>query len=823
MKIFLTNIFLMVIVSVTNINLYAKKLDLNTLKESDGYAALPKREISSNLSSITITYTFNECDLIEDPENSGSFYCFIPGFGQTTILGKASVPEKLDAVYIPWKAGFTIELVDSTFVDFPCKLSLSKGIINPGGSVINPTKITPTKIGNMEYSKNAASIYDEQYMRGNRILHVLIRPVNYNPSTKCARILKSLTYKISMAHFLFGERAPINIDNLPHLDRELLANMTINSGKYEIADSIIGNLEETCEEDPQSYIIVSTPKFKDAVDRLARWKRTLGFTTYVELNSSWTTAQIQSLIQQRYNSDEDLRYMIILGDIDDVPSCPFVSAWGDESEDKYSDNIYGCLDGEDDYTNEIFVGRISVSNSTEANQFINRLINYMANPVKDLSFYQNLTAIAGFDGNQSNKTQEHMPFIQTCEIMRSHIAKQKVSTSNPLLKFNRTMNRIYRAYDNETPMLWQFGDSMPRILQKPNFPWTGSPSDISSTINKGCMLAFINTHGRTIALLKPSWDAIDAKELKNGNKMPLIIATTTCLIGNFSKNCIAESMQRNPNGGAIAMIANSQLGYSPHGDALALCLINSLWPTPPISAEYAYPNKIWMSDLDPIKKATPLLGPLLATSLANMQIACPSWPDVGEYHHRVTHIFGDPGMDFTTDPPTEFEKLSITYNESGEVYIHTPLISRQNLIVASYDTITTESRKFIGTGIRFTPTNPKSTIISVYGHNKIPKSFTYDDIMHQQQEKSKSQLISIGSIYPSPANNEITIVFNRELCGNYSVILSGTTNSINESLTVDRSTSEIKIDTSKYPNGVYTIALYINGHIEDTKKIAVKH
>lgn len=118
-------------------------------------------------------------------------------------------------------------------------------------------------------------------------------------------------------------------------------------------------------------MIISTSKFKTSVEKLASWKRLLGFDVRIVLNDSWTSSSVKEEVKKQYNSNSNLYYLLIVGDNADVP--------GQSSSlmnTHVTDFYYSCMDGDNDLTPDLLFGRLPVATASEANVVVDKIINY---------------------------------------------------------------------------------------------------------------------------------------------------------------------------------------------------------------------------------------------------------------------------------------------------------------------------------------------------------------------------------------------------------------------------------------------------------------
>ncbi len=108
-------------------------------------------------------------------------------------------------------------------------------------------------------------------------------------------------------------------------------------------------LGETGSLSGNKMLIITTPKYESALDKYVVWKKAGGLD--VELDTESVEKGVDAIkqkLQEKYDS-EGLMYIILVGDIDDVPSimlrAPNSSPYKEEGYP--SDPSYTLLDGDD--------------------------------------------------------------------------------------------------------------------------------------------------------------------------------------------------------------------------------------------------------------------------------------------------------------------------------------------------------------------------------------------------------------------------------------------------------------------------------------------
>lgn len=136
------------------------------------------------------------------------------------------------------------------------------------------------------YNKNAyfpnrtIEIAESQKYRSAPFVKITLYPIQFNPIKKKLKCYKSITYKVSYNNNTLRSQNRSLTNNI-----DILLNTASNS-KYitinsELTDADNENIEP-------NYIIISTNKYAEAVNKLKNWKQTIGFKCVVFLSYTWT-------------------------------------------------------------------------------------------------------------------------------------------------------------------------------------------------------------------------------------------------------------------------------------------------------------------------------------------------------------------------------------------------------------------------------------------------------------------------------------------------------------------------------------------------------
>lgn len=252
-------------------------------------------------------------------------------------------------------------------------------------------------------------------------------------------------------------------------------------------------------------LIVSADDLVGAVQPLANWRNQMGIpTTIVPLSAIGSTSdQIKTFVQASYTTN-DLAYLLLVGDGEDMPY-PMANSGVDRGA---ADPTYSQLAGSDNYP-DIFVGRFSGSSSNEIAIMVERTITYEQSPVVSGSaWYDRATGIASGEGEEGAPTDiEHMNAVRA-----------------GLMSNNYTL--VDQIYD-------------------PN----AQASTVATAVNAGRGVMNYVGHGDVTEWVTTGFDNADVNALTNTLRWPYLF-DVACLNGDFVGNtCFSEAWIRASDAG----------------------------------------------------------------------------------------------------------------------------------------------------------------------------------------------------------------------------------------------------------------------------------
>jgi len=523
---------------------------------------------------------------------------------------------------------------------------------------------------------NSSQFYPDQVidygpvgtLRELKVLPVRVAAFQHNPVTRVLILYSSITVRIDYPRL--GE-APKDsgyfegmYSTLVGYERSRDPRASGDAGADQGTDA--GTPRGNADIGGCDFLIITDPALEPAAANLSARRNAQGIVTLVvNTTVTGTTAEeIKAYIQDAYdNWTLPPSFLLLLGDANHIP--PFYRtkhplANGDIYPKGHrigTDLYYAILNGPEstapyyqEYdTPDLFYGRISVENLTEANAVITKIFEY-----EDEQWIcgENESSVCGFFQDRNEDGYEDVRFILTSEEIRDF-----------LLGKGFLVDRLYTAesmvnptnYDNCT---YDLGLPLPLDLLRPEYPWNASAADITTAINDGRFAVFHRDHGNSLnrpngtveGWVDPEYEASDVPNLTNSDHYTIVFSIS-CETGwfdgetddNYTErnfDCLCEALLREQDGGAAGVFGATRASSSGWNDDLAKGFIDAIWP-----------------NFDPAGSATPLLraGEILNYGRQYMSLKQGiQLFDMGKQQYEVFHYFGDPTMEFkipTYEPP----------------------------------------------------------------------------------------------------------------------------------------------------------------------------
>lgn len=683
----------------------------------------PQRTLQRTDDGITVAYTFAGNAPSACNDGDGGCVWRIDGFGLRDAPGGYATPFRVDAFAVPEGCTAVVETVDSAFVDYDCRLAPARRIPEKGTAAEGVVKESGQNAsqGGFYPRKVAVAAWRGSVYRGREICNVVVNPVQYDAAANKARAYSKITYKVRFvpkagARAMAG--APATKPVILPADN-MLGNITMNGASAKAGDMAVKATGVAAGDDTRDYLIISVDKYAEAVDRFAEWKELLGFRVHKVLKGSWNSDAVKAEVEKAYAENPALYYMLIVGDHDDVPG-QYMEHHADDGDFSvhYTDLYYGCMDGEGDETPDIYRGRLSVSSPEEAATVVDKIIGYEKTPPTDAGFYERGVNCADYLDNDNGVADDYEDrrYVQTAEEIRAYMLGQ-----------GKDVERVYSTNYEITPKYWNrnyfsFGEPIPEDMLKPAFAWDGNEGDIRRAINSGMFYVLHRDHGLVDCWENPYFSVKHVDMLQNGDLLPVVFCVN-CDNGAFQADCLAERFLRKQGGGAVAVIAASDISYSGYNDALACGLFDAIWPEPGLRPKFPGVNSLGGETPAPTYE----LGQILDQAQVRVsETFGSSDPSVSSNEKNdsfcrivtkeIYHCFGDPSMQIRTEMPAPFSGVSVTRGNgcvtvgNGGETARITFVNRRTGEVVSH----------IAPSAVYTTADFEDVDVCVSGHNRIP-------------------------------------------------------------------------------------------------------
>ncbi len=460
--------------------------------------------VSSTVDNSVIRFTFGGFTLSEVNTPRGTASVVSIGEG-TPILeaGAPDLPKLTASVIIPDLAGMSVRVVSSTYKDFGnVEIAPSKGMImRDKDPATIPYEYGKWYFADQFFPGNLADTRAPYIVRDFRGQTIIVYPFQYNAVTKTLRVYYDLTvelYKSSETGENPFYRPSWQSRILPEF-RNLYQSQFLNT---DLPDY-------TPVDEYGRILVISHGPFMTDMQPYVNWKMAIGFPTeMVDVASIGTSATvIKSYISAYYAAHPDLAFILLIGDVAQIPTCQGGGLGGP------SDNAYGYLVGNDHYS-DVFVGRFSAENVGHVQTQVQRSLQYEMNPQFRTDDW--FTSVIGIASNQGPGEDNELDY--------EHVRNQQTK----LLNYTYTWNP--ELFDGS-----QGGNDA-----------AGNPSttQVATAVNEGASLIVYCGHGSTTSWGTSNFSNSNVNNLTNQGKLPFIWSVA-CVNGEFMNGtCFAEAWLR---------------------------------------------------------------------------------------------------------------------------------------------------------------------------------------------------------------------------------------------------------------------------------------
>jgi hypothetical protein len=681
----------------------------------------PSRSVEEMEDGVIVTYTFKGGMHQQDRLYPDAKSWTIPGFGQNMKAGEPSVPVRWDTFSVPSDRVASIELMDCAYTDTAFVLApaypplLMSDTIGYTTDVVLPIQPYQGLFPNSVVQQSRYQSY-----RGNRMVKVGIYPIQYDAVNQRVRQYSMIQYKLNFTEIPQSElRKTANKKNSARISASdhFLKNVSLNTPQISSAQPEMNTSKSNpiyqSTEDTRTFLIITTPSIASGIYDFEEWKWTMGMNVEIRTSNGWTVNGVKQAVQDVYDNDENLYYLLIIGDIEQVPSMNYY--YYESQFDNWSyitDAFYSWLDESGDYTPDILYGRIPVKTAQEAHAVLDKIIQFEKKPTKDEIFYNNATLCAAFFSRMTGGAHETSQSTEYTEQIRSYLMNG--------IDIEKVAKRIYTTFTPDTvssgfvyPTYWYGDEQIPIELQKPNFTWEGNTDSIVDAINAKTFLVTGIMHGTPNGWFMPTLSITDTIRLTNKDFYPTIFSMSCCT-GKYDENddCFAEAMLKKHDGGTVAIFAPTHECYTFSSETQLKGYINSIWPMPGINE--------FISNASPNTNSVPTyeIGAILQQGfewlgheyyiILNDTVYFENETNKYLYQGEVFHCFGDPSMQIYTQTPHTFNNPMVNYC-NGSIIAQT---QENDVRISFFDIDAADwiSKSYIGNYAEFEPDEPEDLV-----------------------------------------------------------------------------------------------------------------
>ena len=530
----------------------------------------------------------------------------------TEEVGNPRLPVHIESFVVPFEAtvsdlqvtSVSKQKIDGNFYIYPAQPPIildgseSPAFVQPNTSVYNSSSPYPGKV---------AEIISDSYTHGYHIVTVKLYPfeyipqtreiylqdisfnINYSISNRTNSIIKpeKQSYRRALLSRQFIEGYVKNVSDIENFkDKEVKVineSNCLNIGERIGEEMMRPRSTSAIDELIPDYIIITNETLKPTFQTLANWKTKKGvpaiIKTIEEIEPNYQGSDLQEKIRNylkeayaRWGAD---LFVLLGGDTNIIPAR---MVKGDKNLFRPTDLYYTTVGGTwnannnnifkesgdgTDYGRDFYLGRASVENVQEASIFVNKIINYeKASNISNTSYFNNVLVADAFISKSSDGTL-------------SDIAKKRLK--NDCTNYMPANINTWFMFDNSdcSPGPYNYsGQEEPCAEGDIEF----NRNNFLSALNNGGSFGLGNFHivyhmdhssekgmGTSSKDKNQSIISNDFDNLTNGNYQQILM-TGGCKPATFSVNCIGEHFINNANGGGVAFIGNSDVGYSSEWD-----------------------------------------------------------------------------------------------------------------------------------------------------------------------------------------------------------------------------------------------------------------
>lgn len=437
---------------------------------------------------------------------------------------------------------------------------------------------------NEAYPAISAKVVESGRIRGRNLAFVTATPFRYSPITGTLQVATDMKVHVKfvdaqnrsarrrskvIAPAFEAEASRLVANYAPMTESDATTTTTAAT------TTTTTTANDAATTDGADYLIIAADAFAEAAQPLASWKIEKGYKTkLVPLSEIGTTAtEIEAYIQNAYDTWSPApTYVLLVGDNEQLPS-PVVGS-STYAANMVSDLPYSTTDGSD-YWPDIVVGRIAANTAASVGVVVNKLLTYDKTPIAG-TWYENALIAAQLQ-NSTDCVADRW-FLETAASVYTYLNNTVgLNVSTSFVPDMTCSTYTYRTSDY--PHRPAHPTTVPANIASQFLTSSAGTAAVTTAINNGVGLVVHRDHGGVTAWGTPSFTTTHVNALTNGQQTPIVFSLN-CLTGtfNYSVDSFAEALQKKANGGAVGIVAATEVSYSGYNDLIAHGIMTAMWP-----------------------------------------------------------------------------------------------------------------------------------------------------------------------------------------------------------------------------------------------------
>ncbi|MFH2000858.1 MAG: C25 family cysteine peptidase [Planctomycetota bacterium] len=453
---------------------------------------------------------------------------------------------------------------------------------------------------NLNYPGLYAESLDTWDLAGQTFVTLHLYPVQYNPATLTVSLATRIDFSVSYQPSRGAQPGAFNFSpKVRAYYQRMLERMAFNPESISPMVEYMPSMRATLDPGTYEYVIITSASFVSSFQPLADWRTQMGMPArivdtnwlYANYSGSNNQERIRNFIIDAHTSWGSL-YFLLGGDTNVIPKQNTTVNGSTVPNDKY------YADYDDDWKQELCVGRAPVNSSGDVSNFVNKVLTYEKSPPTS---YGSKVLLLGFDLDSSTDGED------ACVRIENEILIPETTLSTEYDSEGGTHVTDTRDYINQ-------GQNLVNHIDHCNTSYLGVGS-----VNHGG--GFSNT---------------DAQNFTNGTRY-INVCSVGCYINDYPSTCWGETLVRDDQGG-VSFTGNSRNGIYQAGNTNGF--------------SFSYNRRWWESIYD---RGAYRAGEALQDSLNMVK----PFDATLKYIWTELTLIGDPALHFWTREPAN---LTITHD-----------------------------------------------------------------------------------------------------------------------------------------------------------------